>query len=160
VPRSPFAAVALAAVICAGACQQPGARPAAPPRPELLEAGPGPADAVVRAALADARRDRRRVVVYVSATWCKPCEEFQKSLRSGALDEYLPSLRLVKFDHDRDIERLTAAGYDGPWLPRFVLPDDNGRGTDRRVEGGTKAADTVFTSIGPRLQQLLGYRRS
>lgn len=146
---------ALAAVLLCLACQEPRP-PARPRKPDLVEAAPaGAVDAVVRDALAGARRDGRRMLVYVSATWCQPCERFQAALRAGELDAYFPDLRLLKFDADRDNERLAVAGYDGQLIPRFVLPGPDGRATQHRVEGGTKAADTVYTSIGPRLQQLL-----
>jgi hypothetical protein len=144
----------IALVALAGACQRPHA---APPRPhvEILEASPGPVDAVVRAALNGASHDHRRLLIYVSAVWCEPCERFQKAVRSGKLDASFPDLRLLKFDNDRDLDRLTAAGYGGEFIPRFVIPGPDGRGTDQRMEGGTKAEDTVSTSIGPRLRRLL-----
>lgn len=146
----------LALVVLLAACQHSHGRPAHHPTgPELIEAGPGPADAVVRTAMAEAQRDGRRLLVYVSATWCQPCERFQKALRAGELDAAFPGLTMLKFDHDRDLPRLQEAGYTGNLIPRFVIPGPDGRGTARRIEGGTKAEDTVSTSIGPRLRQLL-----
>jgi thiol-disulfide isomerase/thioredoxin len=135
-------------------CQRP-TRIARRPGPELVDAGGGAVDELVRRAQHDAVRDGRQLVVYVSATWCQPCERFQKALRAGELNPYFPSLRLLKFDQDQDVGRLRVAGYDGQYIPRFVVPGPDGRGTARRIEGGTKAEDTVATSIGPRLQQLL-----
>jgi thiol-disulfide isomerase/thioredoxin len=144
----------LFAVLALAACQR--AHPAPPHLgPELIEAGPGPADEVVRNALASADRDGRRLLVYISATWCEPCERFQKAVRAGELDAAFPRLRLLKFDHDRDQPRLEQAGYAGNLIPRFVIPGPDGRGTSQRMEGGTKAEDTVSTSIGPRLRALL-----
>jgi thioredoxin family protein len=146
----------LALAFLLAACQHSERHGTAHPAgPELIEAGPGPADAVVRAAMADAHRDGRRLLVYVSATWCEPCERFQKALRAGELDAAFPGLTMLKFDHDRDLPRLQEAGYTGNLIPRFVIPGPDGRGTLRRIEGGTKAADTVSTSIGPRLRRLL-----
>jgi hypothetical protein len=138
------------------ACQRPG--PGAPRsrHVELLPAGSGAVDVVVRSALADARREGRNLIVYVSAVWCQPCERFQEAVRAGRLDASFPDLRLLLFDHDRDGERLAAAGYDGRLIPRFVVPGADGRGTGRRIEGGTKSDDTVSTFIAPRLAQLLG----
>jgi hypothetical protein len=138
------------------ACQRPGPAAVQPHHVELVPAGEGAVDAVVRAALADARRDGRHLVVYVSATWCVPCERFQAAVRAGRLDASFPDLRLLLFDHDRDVARLAAAGYDGRLIPRFVVPGPDGRGTGRRIEGGTKSDDTVSTFIAPRLAQLLG----
>jgi hypothetical protein len=142
--------------LLAGACQRPGAVASSRPRVELVEASPGPADAVVRAALTAAQHDHRRLLVYVSAGWCEPCERFQAAVRSGKLDASFPDLRLLKFDNDRDMDRLTSAGYGGEYIPRFVIPGADGRGTPRKIEGGTKAEDTVDRSIAPRLAQLLG----
>jgi hypothetical protein len=146
----------LVLVLLLAACQHSHRRASGHPLgPELIEAGPGPADAVVRTALADAQRDGRRLLVYISATWCEPCERFQKALRAGELDASFPGLTMLKFDHDRDLPRLQEAGYSGNLIPRFVIPGPDGRATDRRMEGGTKAEDTVSTSIGPRLRRLL-----
>jgi hypothetical protein len=148
--------LALAALLLSAtaSCRDPST-PVGPSRPELRAAPPeGPAEAVIGAALAEARRDRRTLVVFVSAAWCEPCERFQEALESGALDPYFPNLRLLKFDHDRDAQRLEAAGYAGAYLPRFV-PQPDGRGSTRRIEGARKGVDAV-SSIGPRLQALMG----
>jgi hypothetical protein len=152
-PRSSLLLVALAAL--PAACQEP--HPSH--RPDIVVAGSGPADAVVRGAVGQAGKQGRRVVVYVSATWCQPCERFQAALRAGELDAYFPDLRFLKFDHDQDAGRLETAGYAGEYLPRFVVPAPDGRGTAQRMEGGTKAEDAVFTSIGPRLQRMLAARQ-
>jgi hypothetical protein len=145
----------LAGTLLAGACQRPV--PAAARRGvQIVPAGGGAVDTVVRSALADARREQRRLLVYVSATWCQPCERFQAAVRAGTLDGTFPDLRLLVFDHDHDGARLAAAGYDGRLIPRFVVPGPDGRATARRMEGGTRAQDTVSTFIAPRLAQLLG----
>ncbi len=146
---------ALLALAVMPACQRPqrGSRPA---HVELVPAAAGAVEGVVRGALAEARRDGRRLVVYVSATWCEPCERFQAAVRAGRLDSSFPDLRLLVFDHDRDVGRLAQAGYDGRMIPRFVVPSPDGRASDLRMEGGTKAEDTVATSIAPRLARLLG----
>jgi hypothetical protein len=137
------------------ACNRPTGQKAAI-GPELLEAGAGAVPSVVQKARQDADRDQRQLLIYISATWCEPCERFQRALRAGQLNASFPRLTLLKFDADRDTDRLRAAGYDGNYIPRFVVPGPDGRGTDRRIEGGTKAEDTVATSIVPRLAGLLG----
>jgi hypothetical protein len=146
----PLLFAVLALVACQRAHPHPGHR-----GPELVVAGAGPVDQVVRGALADADREGRRLLVYISATWCEPCERFQKAVRAGELDAAFPTLRLLKFDYDTDHPRLEEAGYAGSLIPRFVIPGPDGRGTTQRMEGGTKAEDTVSTSIGPRLRRLL-----
>jgi hypothetical protein len=143
-------------VVLAAACQRPEAAAYRTRRVEVLEASAGPADGVVRTALADAQRDRRRLLVYVSATWCEPCERFQAAVRAGHLDSTFPDLRLLKFDEDRDLARLARAGYNGQFIPRFVVPGADGRGTGQRHEGGSKSEDTVASFIAPQLARLLG----
>src|SRR4051794_41158698 len=133
----PLLLLVVASVVALVACQRAHPHAADTHRgPELVEAGPGPVDQVVRRALADADRDDRRLLVYVSATWCEPCERFQKAVRAGELDAAFPKLRLLKFDYDNDHPRLEQAGYTGNLIPRFVIPGPDGRGTDRRMEGG------------------------
>lgn len=151
-----FKTAALVFGLCGGAaaCQKP--QPVA--TAELVQGGPGPVDAVVRAELARARQDHRSLVVYVSAEWCKPCQEFKAALKSHALDAYFPGLRLLEFDADRSSEGLESAGYGGTYLPRFVLPTAAGRGGEK-IEGARKDVGAV-DFIGPRLQRLAGLARS
>jgi hypothetical protein len=136
------------------ACQRPTGQ-AAHLGPELVEAGPGPVADLVGRAQEKAKRDGHQLLVYVSATWCEPCERFQKALRAGELNVQFPRLRLFKLDSDRDLARLRAAGYDGEFIPRFVVPGPDGRGTNRRFEGVARGQETVSASIGPRLRELL-----
>jgi len=137
------------------ACNRPTAeRPAR--GPELVAAGAGAVPELVQRAQRDAERDRRQLLVYISATWCEPCERFQRAVRAGELNASFPRLTLLTFDVDRDLQRLQVAGYDGQYVPRFVVPGPDGRGTDRRIEGGTKAEDTVGAFLVPRLASLLG----
>src|SRR4051794_25774994 len=101
------------------ACNRPTAsRPAT--GPQLLEAGAGAVPDLVQRAQQQAERDRRQLLIYVSATWCEPCERFQRALRAGELNASFPRLTLLKFDADRDGERLRTGGYDGDYIPRFV----------------------------------------
>src|SRR4051812_33707292 len=102
----------LAAALLLVACQR--SQPPLPRiGPEFLAAGAGPVDQVVRTALTDAVRTGRRLLVYVSATWCEPCQRFHKAVRAGELDASFPQLSLLEFDQDRDQVRLEQAGYDG-----------------------------------------------
>lgn len=130
---------------------------AAQPRPEFVPAGAGDVDAVVREALTAATAEQRRLVVYVGATWCEPCEAFHAAVERGELDEALAGVRFLDFDSDRDGARLSAAGYGGRLIPRFVLPEADGRGSDQRMEGGIKGSGAVQHIMG-RLGPLLAAR--
>src|SRR5438034_6960181 len=136
--------VLLIAVCLLVACNRPTAHRSAV-GVEIVEAGTGAVPGVVQRAQQEAGLDRRQLLVYVSAGWCEPCERFQRAVRAGELNASFPRLTLLKFDADRDGNRLQDAGYDGQYIPRFVVPGPDGRGTTRRMEGGTKAEDTVST---------------
>jgi thiol-disulfide isomerase/thioredoxin len=127
-----------------------------PPPPEFVPApAAGEVATVVKSALADAKRDGRRLLVYVSASWCEPCQRFQDAIKAGQLQTELAGVRFLKFDRDRDEARLTAAGYGSELIPLFVFPDENGRGTARRIEGSIKGPDSVAQNTAPRLLELL-----
>jgi len=125
------------------ACQEPHG--SATPRGRTWSSPALARDAVV-AERWHSHQEGRRLVVYVSAVWCEPCERFQAAC-APATGRILPRSGFIKFDHDQDGPRLEAVGYAGNYLPRFVVPADDGRATAQRMEGGTKADDTVFTSI-------------
>lgn len=133
--------------------QAPAPAPAAAPRPQLVPMNPGaqPVDAAVRAAMGAPGRD---VVVYVGASWCEPCTRFHDAVASGALDATFPTLTLLEFDLDRDRAALEAAGYGSRMIPLFAIPGPDGRGTDRRIQGGVKGEGAV-DNIVPRLRELL-----
>jgi thiol-disulfide isomerase/thioredoxin len=140
------------AALRSGAPKQASAR--ADDHPRFAPAGPGEVDAVVREALVAATAEGRRVVVYVGATWCEPCQDFHHAVDRGELDQPLAGIRFVEFDSDHDGARLEAAGYGGRLIPRFVLPDAQGRGSEHRIEGGIKGSGAVahiMERLGPLL---------
>ena len=121
---------------------------------ELVSAKPGPVPALVLEALAQARSDKRRLVVYVGASWCEPCEYFLEAVKANTLPEQFRDLRFLKFDNDVDEDRLAAAGYGGQMIPRFVLPGREGLASERRFEGSVKGPEAI-ANIAPRLDALL-----
>ena len=109
---------------------------------------------VVSAEVARAKRNDRKLLVYVGATWCEPCRRFHDAVKSGALDKRFGSLRLLEFDLDRDGERLKEAGYDPKLIPLLALPGSDGRATGKQMEGSVKG-DGAVGQIVPRLAALL-----
>jgi hypothetical protein len=115
----------------------------------------GDVDAIVRDAQAAAERDHRRVVVYVGATWCEPCQRFHHAAEEGELDAQFPDVDLLVFDADRDGGRLQAAGYAWKkYIPYFALPGPDGRASGKEFEGGIKGEGAV-SHLTPRLLGLL-----
>lgn len=96
----------------------------------------------------------RKLVVYVGAAWCEPCQRFHEAAKRGELDDDFPELTLVEFDLDEDRDRIHAAGYSSKLIPLFVLPGSDGRGSDRRFEGGVKG-DRAVALLSRRLRTLL-----
>lgn len=123
-------------------------------RPDFVPAGAGEVDTVVREALTAATAEQRRLVVYVGATWCEPCQAFHQAVERGELDAALAGVRFLEFDSDHDGGRLQAAGYGGRLIPRFVVPLADGRGSEDRLEGGIKgdgAVAHIMRRLGPML---------
>jgi hypothetical protein len=114
----------------------------------------GDVQEIVRSELARAQRDGHRVLVYVGAAWCEPCQRFHEAARAGRVDALFPGLRLVEFDLDRDRERLEKAGYQARMIPLFALPREDGTGSGEQIEGSIKGPGAV-AQIAPRLQSLL-----
>ena len=122
---------------------------------ELVGAQPDIAVApYVMGELARAKQDGRRLLVYVGATWCEPCQRFHNAAKAGELDGEFADLRLLEFDLDRDRERLAADGYKSELIPLLALPGPDGRGNGRGMQGSIKGEGAV-AQMRPRLQELL-----
>lgn len=130
--------------------------PAAKGGPEFVKATA--AGAVLAELVQESRRkadaEGRRLVVYVGAPWCEPCQRFHEAVEAGKLDAELAGVRFLEFDADEDRDALRDGGYGGRLIPRFALPGPDGRGTDAKVEGGSKG-DAAVTDIVEKLRPLL-----
>jgi hypothetical protein len=112
--------------------------------------------AIIKKARDDAAANGRDLIVYVGAEkWCEPCQRFHQAAERGELDDQFPNLTILDFDAEHDAERLVAAGYEWKMIPFFIVPDANGRPTDRRFEGSVKG-DRAVSNIAPRLRLILG----
>ena len=138
----------LSILVLAAACH--GAAPAPAPHVELVEAPAGTHDvaALVRQTLAQTTAAHRRLVVYVGATWCEPCQQIHAAVQAHRLDQEFPDLTLLAFDFDRDGDALAAAGYVSELIPLFVVPGPDGRAGPRRASGGKHGIDNVPLLVG------------
>ena len=139
------ALVLLAALSAAGAgCDRRGRAV------QIVEAPPGDVAATVRAEAGAAEMEQRRLLVYVTASWCGPCRRFHDAVSAGRLDGRLPGLRLIAFDLDRDDAALKRAGYRSRSIPLFARPGPDGRASGRAVEGvgdGPRAIDELAAEL-------------
>lgn len=117
-------------------------------------APPGDVATIVKAEVARAQADGRRLVVYEGASWCEPCQHFHAAVAKGELDAAFPHLTLLEFDADRDGQRLVAAGYGSQYIPLFALPGKDGRAAGPKASGGSKG-DNVVTLLTKKLENLL-----
>jgi thiol-disulfide isomerase/thioredoxin len=162
--------LALAAVLAIGCVGKPkdgaGRRKAQSGRSEVAPVAKGApefvkataAGAVLADLVQESRRkadaEGRKLVVYVGAPWCEPCQRFHEAIEAGKLDAELAGVRFLEFDADEDRDALRDGGYGGRLIPRFALPGPDGRGTEAKVEGGSKG-DAAVTDILERLRPLL-----
>jgi hypothetical protein len=152
---SKLAAFAMGAAFAATSCARHDT-PAAPASGPRFVAAPPQAEVkpLVRDALAKAASENRKLVVYVGAKWCEPCERMHRAVEKGDLDAAFPNLTFFEFDLDQDKGRLGAAGYSSKYIPLFALPDRDGKASGKQVEGGIKGEGAVG-HIVPQLQSLL-----
>src|SRR3954467_13737119 len=110
----------IALVLCSCAC------PAAAPPPDrhlqLIAAPAGQDAATVVAERLHKTPRGRRLLVYVGAAWCEPCERFKRAAAAGELDAQFGDVDLLVFDADADSERLARAGYVSQLIPLLVEP--------------------------------------
>jgi thiol-disulfide isomerase/thioredoxin len=136
----------------------PSASSAASTQPPSFLRYPGQAGAIEpwvqeQVELADAAH--LRVLVYVGASWCEPCQRFHKAVERGELNGPLNGLRFLEFDQDRDASALRVAGYLYQYIPVLALPDPDGKNHGRMISGSIKGPNAIQEDLVPRLQALL-----
>jgi thiol-disulfide isomerase/thioredoxin len=118
-------------------------------------ASQAPLEQFVQQHVEEADASGMRVLVYVGATWCEPCQRFHRSLESGELDDALAGTKFIEFDADKDRAELRAAGYASKYIPLFSVPDQSGHASGRAIEGSIKGDNAVRQNLVPRLLALL-----
>lgn len=116
---------------------------------------PPPLEQFVQQHVEQAETSGVRVLVYVGAIWCEPCQRFHRALEAGELDEALAGTQFIEFDADRDRAELRAAGYVSKYIPLFSVPDPAGRSSGLAIEGSVKGDAAVRENLVPRLLALL-----
>jgi hypothetical protein len=140
---------ALAIALLAACSRAPSGRLELVEAPAVEDIAP-----LVAQQLAGADHDGKRLLVYIGASWCEPCNHFHDAAAAGQLDDRFGQLRLLVFDDDRDSAALLRAGYSDRLIPLFAIPRADGTASDRHIEGSIKG-DSAVAQIVPRLQALL-----
>ena len=141
-----------------------------PPKPDPVKpsgtkiefipaAGDSDATGFIRRENERAEKEGKKLLIYVGAPWCEPCQRFHKAAEAGQLDGVFPAnLRFVEFDRDRDEARLGAAGCLSELIPLFAKAEPDGRcSAKERIEGSIKGEGAV-AQITPRLTRLVNGR--
>ncbi|HEY6080989.1 MAG TPA: thioredoxin family protein [Polyangiaceae bacterium] len=134
---------------------QPRAKSQAKPQFTHRQAPVVPLEQFVQQHVEEADATGMRVLVYVGASWCEPCQRFHKALASGELDEALAGTKFLEFDADRDRAELRSAGYAVKNIPLFAVPDQSGHASELSIEGSIKGDSAVREHLVPRLLALL-----
>ena len=145
-----------ALLIFAVACSSSSGGPSAPHGKLELVAAPAVQDVapLVASEVAKAQHDGKRLLVYVGAPWCEPCQHFHDAAAAGKLDDQFGELRLLVFDDERDGPALGRAGYTYKMIPMFALPNADGTASGKNIQGSIKG-DGAVAQIAPRLHALL-----
>jgi hypothetical protein len=155
-----FARFALVAIAIAGCKSDPVSGPTPAPKPtgprlEFVVAPEGDVAPMVAKESERAAKEGRRLLVYVGATWCEPCQRFHEAAVKGSLDGALPPTRFLEFDLDRDEKRLAEAGYKSDYIPLFAVANPDGRASGKQIAGSIKGPGAP-DEITPRLARMLG----
>jgi hypothetical protein len=118
----------------------------------------GAVEPIIQEQLELALAAHERVLVYVGAPWCEPCERFRAAVTRGELDDVLSGTRLVEFDADQYETALHEAGYSYELIPVLAIPASDGRSSGRLLSGSIKGPTAVERDILPRLRALLAGR--
>jgi hypothetical protein len=115
----------------------------------------GAVEPIIQEQLELALAAHERLLVYVGAPWCEPCERFRAAVTRGELDDVLGGTRLVEFDADHYEAALHEAGYSYELIPVLAIPGSDGRSSGRLLSGSIKGPTAVERDILPRLRALL-----
>ena len=147
-------------------CSRPAAKPHKEDAPPALSNAPPPSflryprvgsaiEPWIQEQVEIAEAGHLRVLVYVGASWCEPCQRFHQAVERGELNGTLDGLRFLEFDQDQDAAALKTAGYVYQYIPVLALPDPDGRNHGKMISGSIKGPRAVQENLVPRLQALL-----
>ncbi|NUP13501.1 MAG: thioredoxin family protein [Polyangiaceae bacterium] len=127
-------------------------------KPEFVRAPAGTTSGAqwVTSEMAKAKADGTKLVIYVGATWCEPCQVFHRAVTEGKLDRDLAGVRFLEFDHDEHEAFLSDADMrcESKLIPLFARPTEQGTCGTARTEGGIKGEGAVGYIL-PKLQAIL-----
>ncbi|HEY7953678.1 MAG TPA: thioredoxin domain-containing protein [Polyangia bacterium] len=127
---------------------------AAQPAPFTLEEitpAEGAFPAVLARELGRASAHHQTPFVWVSATWCGPCQKLKASLGDPRMKDAFSGTFIIHVDLDAWNAQLARAGFHVGGVPAFFALDAHGRPTGRTITGAAWQ-DDVPANMAPPLK--------
>jgi thiol-disulfide isomerase/thioredoxin len=103
--------------------------------------------ATLESTLAQARQERRPLILYFGAAWCGPCRQVEAYLNTAAGKAAVARIQLVHYDVDSSAGKLVEGRYPGSALPRFVAVDFSGRELGRTIGWSSDGGHPEFFGL-------------
>jgi thiol-disulfide isomerase/thioredoxin len=147
-------------LLLSGCKKEPaGAPPSAGVAFHELKPGNGALPSLIAAEVQKARAQNLKPVVYVSATWCGPCNALKHSLDDPQMVDAFRGAYVIKLDLDAWEAPLKAAGYQVDSVPVFFQLDAAGRPTGKNLTGAAWQ-DDVPANMAPPIKAFLAQAAS
>ena len=101
-----------------------------------------------------ASAEKRRVVVYVGATWCEPCQRFHQAAERASSTRRSPTSTSSYSTPIATVSGSRRPATTRKLIPLFALPGADGTASGKQIEGGIKG-DGAVACIAPRLEKML-----
>jgi hypothetical protein len=116
-----------------------------------IKAGaPGSLQATIKAEMVKAAAKQLKPVVYIGATWCKPCVAIKKYRRDPKMLDAFKGIYVVDLDlDDWKAAEITGLGFKAGEVPHFYLIDGEGRSTGRTITSSVWGEDIPANMAPP-----------
>lgn len=118
---------------------------------EEITPAEGAFPAVLERELARASAHHQKPFVWVSATWCGPCQKLKASLGDARMKDAFSGTFIIHVDLDAWNAQLARAGFQVGGVPAFFALDAHGRPTGRTITGAAWK-DDVPANMAPPLK--------
>ena len=123
-----------------------------------VSASSGKLGALLEGEIAKAKAKALKPVVYLGASWCKPCIAIKKHRRDPKMLDALRGTYVAELDVDEwKAEDLTPLGLNDGAVPFFYLVDDHGHATGTKITSSAWGED-IPENMAPPLKKFFAPR--